>query len=829
MSKPKKKSKKPKEKETNPLEKIPPSKQNLIALIVILIPLLYFYLPWQTKQLEPVGSDYIASLGQTHLWTQWQKEHHETVLWNPNIFCGEPIYPHITPEIIDVTTILAYLGKIFYWVFWQFLIGGLGIFYLLKYKKIPWYLALIAAVAFILLPDWMALVGEGHNSKLRALMSLPWLILSFNYLFDKKNWLGVGLFALTFSWLNRTHHFQIVFYGILILFFIFIYPTFKLLIDKRFKEFGNLMLKLTVAIILVFMTAAQPLFTTNEYANYSTRGGHPVKLGKQAQTAHKAGGVSFQYATQWSYSPNEILAFFIPRFRGGLQNEPYDGTMYPDLKGQEVPGYWGEKPFNGNYASLSFILFLFAVIGAIYYRKNKFVTSLSIFVIFTILLSFGRHFPELYSLFFYYLPYFSKFRAPAMILNVTFIAILLLSAYGLKAVIKEITAKDFKLVMGVFAAGILILVAVFLFSGSYAYATPREAKIYPVNTLHALKNIREEFLLTDLKREFIYLVLATGLVMAFIYRKIKTEFFVAFVLILASLEIFVTTNRHYNLIQVSNKKKVEEFVFRRTPITDILLKANKNYRAIVLGKNFTSNQYAYFYPLISGYSAIKLQSIQDLFDHNLFAGDSPDKINWKIVNMLCGKYVISSAPLISPQLKEIAQDSRTKEKLYLNPEALPKAHFVKVLKYFDSPESLVLYLNSREFNPANIATTVGSSKQQETFSGKGVVKILSYEPNRIKLSTVTDSTQFLSLAEMYYPRGWHAYIDGKKIKIYRINHVMRGIRIPAGKHIVKFEFHPGTYFTSITFVWIGNVLILVLIFVPLYFERFKNSKKKNET
>ncbi len=826
MSKLKKKSAKKKPEAINPLEKIPPLKQSLIALVIILIPLLYFYLPWELKHLEPVGSDFVASLGQTHLWTQWQNAHHETVLWNPNIFCGEPVYPHITPQILDVRTILDYLGKIFYWVFWQLLIGGLGIYYLLKYKKIPWYLAIVAAVAFVLLPDWMALVGEGHNSKLRAIMSLPWLLLSFNYLFDKKNWIGAGLFALTFSWLNRTHHFQIVFYGILVLFFLFIYPTLKLLFEKKFKEFGNLMLKLIVALALVFMTAAQPLFTTNEYAKYSTRGGNPVKLGKQAQTAQKAGGVSFQYATQWSYSPNELLAFFIPHFRGGLQQEPYDGTLYPQLRNRAVPGYWGEKPFNGNYASLSFILFLFAVIGAVYYRKNKFVTGLSVFVIFSVLLSFGRHFPELYSLFFYYLPYFAKFRAPAMILNVTFIAILLLSAFGLKALIRDITEKDFKWVLGIFGAGILVLAAVFLFRNSYAYVTPAEVKAYPPNTLQVIKNIRQEFLLTDLKREFIYIALASALLLAFLYKKIKVEFFVVFTLILASFETFVTTNRHYKQIQVSNKEKVEAFVFHNTPITEKLTKADKNYRAIVLGKNFTSNQYAYFYPLISGYSAIKLQLIQDLFDHNLYAGGSPDGINWKIVNMLSGRYVISSSSLKSPQLQVIATDPSSKETLYLNPDALPKAHFVKELKYFRTPEELVLFLNDEQFTPKNVAALIGKSGKFEKFSGKGKIKIVNYEPNKLELSVTADSTQFLTLAEMYYPRGWHAYLDGKEIKIYQVNHVMRGLKLPDGKHIVKLLFHPSTYFTSVTFVWIGDIITLLLIFAPLYFEKYGTKLKK---
>ncbi len=134
----------------------------------------------------------------------------------------------------------------------------------------------------------------------------------------------------------------------------------------------------------------------------------------------------------------------MPRYNGGLQGEVYDGSKFAQLSGRQVPGYWGQKPFNGNYATMGMILFLFAIIGAIYYRKDKFVIGLIAFTILSILLSFGRHFPELYKLFFYYVPYFSKFRAPSMILNITFLSTLVLAGYGISGIVKLYTPKDIK-------------------------------------------------------------------------------------------------------------------------------------------------------------------------------------------------------------------------------------------------------------------------------------------------------------------------------------------------------------------------------------------------
>ncbi|MEN8193011.1 MAG: hypothetical protein ABFS12_09355, partial [Bacteroidota bacterium] len=754
-----------------------PEKQTvLIAVTIMLIPLLYYFLPWLIDGVRPIGSDLLGSISQTHRWVEWAKETGETVLWNPSIFGGEPIYSRSSPTLIHIDSFLNFIGRISYWVFWSIFLGGIGLFFFLKYKKIPWYVAIIVSLAFILLPDWQAQIGEGHNSKLRAIMTLPWVFLSFSYLFDKKNWLGTGLFAFAFSWLVRTHHFQIVFYGILVLFVLYIYPTIKMLVNKKYKETGNLFIKFIIALILTFMTAAQPLFTTNEYAEYSTRGGNPVKLGAEASSATEGGGVSFEYATQWSFSPREIMSFFIPRYNGGLQGEVYDGDKYPQLKGQRVPGYWGDKPFNGNYASMGMILFLFAIIGVVYYRKDKFVMALVVFVVFSLLLSFGRHLPELYKIFFYYLPYFSKFRAPAMIINITFIIILILSGYGLKGLIKEYSTKDIKWISTIFGSAIVITVGILLFSDSFAYTIPAEAGRYDANTMNVIKGIRQEFLVADAQKLLIFLVLALVITAAYIMKKIKLEIFIVLILIISVAEIFSISNKANKIIQLDDPQKLEESVFKKTPITEVLTNADPNERAIVIGQGFTSNHYAYFYPLISGYSAIKLQIIQDVIAHNLYKANTTDKINWNLINMLGGRYVISSSQMASDSITIVTSDNKRKEILYTNPNALSKAWFVKKVKHFPTKEDVVLYMNEPNFDPSSEALIV-STDENKTYSGKGTITLIKQTPNTLEFNIDTDSTQFLVLSEIFYPKGWVAKLDDKELEIFQVNHVLRGVEV----------------------------------------------------
>jgi len=49
--------------------------------------------------------------------------------------------------------------------------------------------------------------------------------------------------------------------------------------------------------------------------------------------------------------------------------------------------------------------------------------------------------------------------------------------------------------------------------------------------------------------------------------------------------------------------------------------------------------------------------------------------------------------------------------------------------------------------------------------------------------------RFLVLDELYHPR-WHAFADGRELRIYPTNGVMRGIVVPAGVSRIELHFIP---------------------------------------
>lgn len=796
----------------------------IIAVAIILIPLIYTFSPYLFQNLRPIGTDIVASQGETNLYLKWSEQTGERALWNPNIFSGMPAYQRVTPQILHFDSLIWILDKFSYWAFWYFLVGALGMFFLLVYKEIPWQFSVIVAIAFILLPDWQAHLGDGHFTKLRAIMVLPWLVLTFNYFFDKNNWFGAAAFSFMFAWMFRTQHFQIVFYAILLLFILFIYPFLKLFIEKEYKRVFGLSIKFAAAIILTVVTAAQPFLSMNEYSPFSTRGGNPLKIGNEYKTAVETGGVDLVYATRWSLAPAEIMDFFVQRLHGGLSSEIYDGERYSQYKGQQIPGYWGEKPFSGNYAYFGMILFVFAVLGITKNYKDSFVLSLGVFVLFSLLLAFGRHIMWFYELFYYYVPYFSKFRAPAMIANITFIALLILSGYGLKSLLKMKHPEDTKILVSILGSAILFVGAILLFKDSFAYMTPAETGQYSAETLDVLKDMRKEFLTADTTKLLLIMVTLAAATLGLFFRKIKKDVFAVIILVLVVVELFPANRKAFEKINLDNEAHVEETVFQENELTTYLKGKRETERLLVLGSEFTSNHYSYFHPTINGYSAIKMQSMQDIVEHVLYNANTKEKINWNVINMLNGKYIILEGILEKDFLIRSASSPAIKQILYENTNVLPKAWLVTNIKQLNTPEDIAFYMNDSTFNPAKEALLLNKGSLKNTnYSGIGSVTVEEYSPNRIKINTETEEPQFMVLSELYYPAGWKTFVNNSEVEIHRTNHLLRGIEIPAGNNKVEFVFEPTTYYTATTMSWAGNFGTLLLILVFGYFTFIKRS------
>ena len=94
----------------------------------------------------------------------------------------------------------------------------------------------------------------------------------------------------------------------------------------------------------------------------------------------------------------------------------------------------------------------------------------------------------------------------------------------------------------------------------------------------------------------------------------------------------------------------------------------------------------------------------------------------------------------------------------------------------------------------------------------------SYAPNHIVYSLESTKEQLVVFSEIYYDKGWNAYIDGKEAPYFRANYVLRAMVVPEGQHVIEFKFEPRIYTIGERISFISSLILIVLLLAGLYVE-----------
>jgi uncharacterized membrane protein YfhO len=91
------------------------------------------------------------------------------------------------------------------------------------------------------------------------------------------------------------------------------------------------------------------------------------------------------------------------------------------------------------------------------------------------------------------------------------------------------------------------------------------------------------------------------------------------------------------------------------------------------------------------------------------------------------------------------------------------------------------------------------------------IQLTSYKPNALVYQSITSKEQLAVFSEIYYDKGWNAYVDGKPTPYFRANYVLRAMIVPAGKHTVEFKFEPKVYQVGEKVSLLSSSLLLLLV------------------
>ena len=753
------------------------------------------------------------------------KEHIDPI-WLPYIFGGMPIASALMfPRDLNYAEFLIQLpGKLIFlnagmaWMVLHYFLMGVFMYILARQMKFTHLPSLFAAITFMLNPYAIGLAQSAHGTKLMTLTFIPLVFLLTYTLFQKRNILSLGLLAAATGTMFLNKHPQIAFYGLLAIGCYFIYE-FILDIRKTPVLVLKKALLLGLALGIGFAIYTYEFLPTQQYAPYSIRGGS----GESASS-----GLSYDYATSWSYHPFEMLAFGLPSAFG------FSSGYVADWQGQErvLPLYWGWMPFTDGPVYIGVIPILLIIFSLIYARNR----STWFFVIFSVLvlfMSFGNHLGIVYNLFFNYLPYFNKFRAPAMILCLIPFTFGILAAYGMTYLIQlPQKAKDFDLekfrkrmlivlgiLGGVLVLGFIAKSGLYDWLSGFMFVKAGEVQEYGQQVVNLFMEKRFEIFWNDLVKMIILAGAFLGIIVFYLTRK-KAPTIASFgIIALLVIDLFVVDLK---LINPKPNTALEE-VFQPDATVKFLQKDSTLYRVFPIGRTeagqdlFQDNTFMYHnISSVGGYSPAKLKIYQDLIESSLYKGSDPQfPINMNVVNMLNAKYFVAQGRLPEDKFTLVNMDQEKKMLTYSNPGVLPRAWFVDSVIISGSKAGTFEILNSRAWDPKTTAILEKQPVQKLSKSTPASVTVTSYQSQKMVINAVAGGASLLVVSEIYYPAGWKAYIDGNETEIYKTNYVLRSVIVPAGRHTVEFRTDASVYQTGLSLTNAGWGVSLILILVGL--------------
>ena len=374
---------------------------------------------------------------------------------------------------------------------------------------------------------------------------------------------------------------------------------------------------------------------------------------------------------------------------------------------------------------------------------------------------------------------------------------------------------------GYITGGIFVLLALFYVSFSYTSANDGNLKGYlgqifkgnqddVSSFFNALLEDRKELFGKDLIRSLVLCSSAFALLWLFAINKIKLNYVMIGIVAISSLEILFIGKRYLNENNFQEAEAYNESNFKITPVDAEIMKDSSHPRVLnTTVSYFNDATTAYHHRDIGGYSPVKLSIIEDLLNFQL----RKQPINTQVLNMLNMKYVIAQNPQNGQQA------------LQINPEALGNVWFVKHINYANDALSAMKAMD--RFNPKDTAVIEVAFKKNIAFEPEAdsaaIIHLVKNENDLILYESSSSKNQFAVFSEIYYNRGWKVYIDDKEATIIQTNYVLRGVSIPSGKHQIRFEFRPASYYDSKKAAIFSSALIWLLLIAAVA-SSFKNEK-----
>lgn len=807
-----------------------------LAIIGIFIALCFVYFSPALQGKALYQSDVLMAQGMQKEIMDFKAKDGKGPLWTNSMFGGMPAFQIWVQYPNNVTTyVISFFKTVFPNPIDTVLLYLLGAYLLFCVLRINPWLAAAGAIAFAFSSYNFQIIDAGHSNKAMAIAFFPPILAGIILTFRRQYILGAVLTALFLAIEIRTNHIQMTYYlfiALLIYVGIELYHAIK---SKSSKDFIKSFLYLAAASVLAIAVNAGMLWTTYEYSTETIRG----KSNLTTDKSEPNNGLDKEYAYQWSQGVGESLTFLIPNAYGGGSGPNLDekSEVAKALAAKGIPAeqllpamqqlgqvglstYWGDKQFtSGPWYFGAIICFLF-ILG-LFIVKNRIKWWILSASILCLLLSFGRHLPFLSDLFFNYFPLYNKFRAVESILVIVGFLIPVLAILAVKEVASQ-TEEPKKLqknlLYSLYITGGLLIILIVIPSAFLSFKTQNHGlfieqltqitngdKGFADSIANALVKDRTSLARMDALHSLLFVLIGAGLVWALIKKKMNTQFVFITLAVVILVDLWSIDRRYLNNAKFVEKNELAQ-QFKPRDVDQLIMRDQSYYRVLDLsqGNPFSNSVPSYFHKSLGGYHAAKLKRYQEVLDKQ-FNG----AINEDVLDMLNTKYLIT------------ADQNGQKEMMKNRSTAAGHAWFVQKVEYVKNADEEMMAISS--FDPKNVMVVDQKFKslidvKKVGYDGNGFIRLTNYHPDHLTYEYSSGRDALAVFSEMWYEKGWNAYVDGEKIPYFRADYILRAAQLPGGNHKLEFKFEPNSYYTGETISLIASILLLLSLGYVIFLE-----------
>jgi hypothetical protein len=688
------------------------------------------------------------------------------------------------------------------------------------------WVGIIVGLAYGLSTYFFLIIGAGHITKMWAAVYAPAMLGAIHYTLRKNMWLGGALTALFATLEVGANHPQITYYFVFAAASLFISEVVYAVKEKRLGDIAKRAAVLLGAAVLALGANFAPLYYTMQHTDDTTRGGSAV-----ATNDVDSKGLDLRYATAWSYGITESGNLLIPNLMGGDSGNTFaaGGELAKEFQklgadkrtaemyAQQVPTYWGEQPYTAGPTYLGAIVIFLALLGLLLAenRDRWWILAVSVLALF---MAWGYHTMWFTEFCFKHIPLYNKFRAVSTALVVIQWSAPLLAGIGLWQLYKNWDEKK-RLIRAIATSVAVVggICIIFALGGSALFDFDREQSIAMMGKAvgdeglgyalgEAMVAERASMLADDATRSFIFVALAAGVLIIALNRKQTGKWTPAVVASILAV-LVVADILPVNLRYVPYERFVPKRQSKIMPTKankEIMADKELGYRVLNDAvSTFNDATTSMFHRSIGGYHGAKMGRYQDVIDSYL---NQDNDGTFAVIDMLNTKYIILS-----------------KDEYIENPTRNGAAWFVESVEQKSTPKEALEALG--KVNLKTTAVVEGEVPQIES-TGKGTISLVEYRPNYLRYDYSLEGGSAVAVfSEIYYDKGWQAYIDGKEAESFRADYLLRAMVLPEGTHSVEWRFKAPNWNLISTITLICSILIIFALVTSLIYKYYGCTKK----